>query len=136
MEALAFTHSYITYENPDSDLKLRSFDELGLKIPSSAWIGLAGIAIALSVMALPSEAYAAGHKAHVHTNGGRLNVRCGPGLEYCVGRKLHNGSKVRLTGVYKNGWAQVKGGGWVASQWLGYGHKVASSCYKCNPCGW
>jgi hypothetical protein len=132
MEALAFTHSYITYENPDSDLKLRSFDELGLKIPSSAWIGLAGLAVAVSVMSVPAEA----HAAYVRTNGSRLNVRCGPGLEYCVGHKLHNGSHVKLTGKYKNGWAQVKGGGWVASQWLGYGYQPASSCYKCNPCYW
>jgi uncharacterized protein YraI len=134
MEALAFTHSYITYENPDSDLKLRSFDELGLKIPSSAWLSLAGVAVAVSVMLVPAEA----HAAYVSTNGSRLNVRCGPGLEYCVGGKLQNGSHVRLTGNYQNGWAEIDGGGWVASQWLGHGHKVAYHCgYKyCNPCGW
>jgi SH3-like domain-containing protein len=138
MEALAFTHSYITYENPDSDLKLRSFDELGLKIPSSAWIGLAGLAVAVSVMSVPAEA----HAAYVSTNGSRLNIRCGPGLEYCVGGKLHNGSKVRITHKYKyrDGikWVKLKSGGWVAAHWLGYGHKVASSCgYRgCKPCAW
>ena len=127
METLAFTHSYVAYENLDSEPKLRSLEELGLKIPSSAWIGLAGLAVAVSVMAVPAEA----HAAYVSTNGGRLNVRCGPGIEYCVGRKLHNGTHVRLTGRYKNGWAQIKGGGWVASQWLGYG-SVSSHSHKCK----
>ena len=125
METLAFTHSYVTYENLDAEPKLISLEELGLKVPSSAWIGLAGLAVAVSVMAIPAEA----HAAYVSTNGGRLNVRCGPGIAYCVDYKLHNGSHVKLTGRYKHGWAQVAGGGWVASQWLSYG-KVSSSSYK------
>ncbi|OCQ92176.1 peptide-binding protein [Oscillatoriales cyanobacterium USR001] len=135
MDALAFTHSYVTYENPNSELKLRSLDELGLTIPSSAWIGIAGVAVALSVMAIPSEAYA-GHMARVHTNGSNLNIRCAPGMEYCVTGKLHNGAHIRLTGKYKNGWAQIKGGGWVAAHWLSYHHQKASSyCgYSCKPC--
>lgn len=129
METLAFTHSYVTYENPGPELKLRSLEQLGLNIPSSAWMGLAGIAVALSVLAVPSDAYA----AYVRTNGGRLNVRCGPGIDYCVHSKLHNGSYVKLTGHYKNGWAQIKGGGWVASQWLGYRHASSHShSHKCK----
>ncbi|WP_445241821.1 hypothetical protein [Microcoleus vaginatus] len=49
MEALALSHSFVAYESPESELQLKSLDELGLKIPNSAWVGVAGMAVALSV---------------------------------------------------------------------------------------
>jgi hypothetical protein len=53
MEALALSHSFVAYESPESELQVKSLDELGLKIPNSAWIGVAGIAVALSVLGPP-----------------------------------------------------------------------------------
>lgn len=129
METLALTHSYIAHEEPVPELTLPSLDELGLRIPSSAWVGLAAIAVAASVFTLPGEA----HAAYVSTNGSRLNVRSGPGLEYCVLRKLHNGSHVRTTKHSVNGWVKLKQGGWVASQWLNRGYVAAAPSY--NACG-
>ena len=126
MEALALSHSFVAYESPESELQLE------LKIPKSAVIGVAGMAVALSVLGVGGEAQAAscykrcGHRTHhghhsyaaVVTNGGRLNIRHKPnGCSHVIG-KLYNGDHVKLTGHYKNGWAQLKGGGWVSNSWL------------------
>ena len=130
MEALALSHSFVAYESPESELQLKSLDELGLKISNSALVGVAGVAVALSILSVSGEAQASchykrcggGHSHHsyaeVATNGGRLNIRHRPnGCSYVIG-KLYNGDNVKLTGRYKNGWAQLKGGGWVSSSWL------------------
>ena len=130
MEALALSHSFVAYESPESELQLKSLDELGLKIPNSALVGVAGVAVALSILSVSGEAQASchykrcggGHSHHsyaeVATNGGRLNIRHRPnGCSHVIG-KLYDGDNVKLTGRYKNGWAQLKGGGWVSSSWL------------------
>ncbi|MEG3895706.1 MULTISPECIES: SH3 domain-containing protein [unclassified Microcoleus] len=125
MEALALSHSFVAYESPESELQLE------LKIPNSAWVGVAGLAVALSVLGATGEAQAGcykqrcggGHRSHnsyaeVATNGGRLNIRHRPnGCAHVIG-KLYNGDNVALTGRYRNGWAQLEGGGWVSSSWL------------------
>jgi uncharacterized protein YgiM (DUF1202 family) len=132
MESLALSHSFVAYESPESELQLKSLDELGLKIPNSAWLGVAGIAVALSVLSVPGEAQAScgysscgGHRHHsrhsyaeVATNGGRLNIRHRPSECSHVIGKLYPGDNVALTGRYRNGWAQLKGGGWVSTSWL------------------
>ncbi|MEG4233447.1 SH3 domain-containing protein [Microcoleus sp. Pol11C3] len=123
MEALALSQSFVAYESPESELQLE------LKIPNSAWVGVAGMAVALSVLGTPGEAQAScgyrhcgGHSrnsyAEVATNGGRLNIRHRPdGCSHVIG-KLYNGDNVALTGRYRNGWAQLEGGGWVSASWL------------------
>lgn len=129
MESLALSHSFVAYESPESELQLKSLDELGLKIPNSAWLGVAGMAVALSVLSVPGEAQAScgyshcGKKSHhsyaqVATNGGRLNIRHRPDSCSHVIGKLYPGDHIKLTGRYKNGWAQLKGGGWVSASWL------------------
>jgi len=132
MESLALSHSFVAYESPESELQLKSLGELGLKIPNSAWLGVAGMAVALSVLSVPGEAQAScgysrcGKKSHhshhsyaaVVTNGGRLNIRSGPSSCSHVIGKLYRGDHIKLTGRYKNGWAQLKGGGWVSASWL------------------
>ncbi len=132
MEALALSHSFVAYESPESELQLKSLDELGLKIPNSAWIGVASMAIALSVVSIPGEAQARGcysgcgggghhhqnYYAKVDTNGGRLNIRHRASrCSYVIG-KLHNGDHIALTGRHKRGWAQIEGGGWVSKKWI------------------
>jgi peptidoglycan hydrolase-like protein with peptidoglycan-binding domain len=60
METLALIHAYIEYEDPRPSPQLRSFEELGITIPSSAWLGVVSIALALSVVtAIPESAQAA-----------------------------------------------------------------------------
>ena len=132
MESLALSHSFVAYESPESELQLKSLDELGFKVPNSAWLGVAGMAVALSVLSVPGEAQAScgysrcgkqshhGHHryAEVVTNGGRLNIRHRPDSCSRVIGKLYPGDNIKLTGRYRNGWAQLKGGGWVSASWL------------------
>ncbi|MEG4443216.1 SH3 domain-containing protein [Microcoleus sp. AT9_B5] len=126
MEALALSHSFVAYESPESEL------QVSLKIPNSALVGVAGMAVALSVLSVGGEAQASCHysrcgkKSHhghhsyakVVTNGGRLNIRNRPSSCSHVIGKLYYGDHIKLTGRYRNGWAQVKGGGWVSASWL------------------
>ncbi|MEK0182370.1 MAG: SH3 domain-containing protein [Oscillatoriales cyanobacterium] len=130
MEALALSHSFVAYESPESELQLKSLDELGLKIPNSAWVGVVGMAVALSVVSIPGEAQAncgyrkcgGHHKYHnstqVVTNGGRLNIRHRPTKCSHVIGKLYDGDYVALSGRYKHGWAQLADGGWVSAAWI------------------
>ena len=132
MEALALSHSFVAYESPESELQLKSLDELGFKIPNSAWLGVVGLAVALSVLSVPGEAQAScgysrcGKKSHhshhsyakVVTHGSRLNIRHRPDSCSHVIGKLYPGDNIKLTGRYRNGWAQLKGGGWVSASWL------------------
>ncbi|MEG3861301.1 SH3 domain-containing protein [Microcoleus sp. herbarium12] len=124
MEALALSHSFVAYESPESELQLE------LKIPKSAVIGVAGMAVALSVLSVSGEAQASCHYkrcggghhrssySEVATNGGRLNIRHRPnGCSHVIG-KLYDGDNVALSGRYRHGWAQLKGGGWVSTAWL------------------
>ncbi len=125
MEALALSHSFVAYESPESELQLE------LKIPKSAVIGVAGMAVALSVLSISGEAQASCHYkrcggSHSHhsygevtTNGGRLNIRHRASKCSSVIGKLYNGDNVKLTGRYRNGWAELAGGGWVSTAWLG-----------------
>lgn len=132
MESLALTHSFQSYEEPAPVIK--SFDQLGLKISNSAWVGLAAIALIFSAITVPTEAQAALRR--VSTNGSNLNIRSGPGLGYCVIGKLRNGSLIRTT-RYRHGWAKLRHGGWISTAWvsnnrrarsLAYHHKA--SCYR------
>ena len=59
MENLAYLHLAVDFETPNPDLKLRSLKELGLSVPSSAWVGVASLAIAVSIVASAHDAMAA-----------------------------------------------------------------------------
>ncbi|HAT12455.1 MAG TPA: peptide-binding protein [Microcoleaceae bacterium UBA10368] len=129
MESLALTHSFVAYESPEPELKLKSLDELGLKIPNAAWVGVVGMAVALSVVSIPGEAQAGGcyrgcggghhhHYAKVVTNCSRLNIRQCPGRCSRIIGKLHKGDHVALSGRYRRGWAQLADGGWVSKKWI------------------
>jgi hypothetical protein len=124
MEALALSHSFVAYESPESELQLE------LKIPTSAVIGVAGLAVALSVLSVSGAAQAGCYKKHcggghrhnsyaeVATNGGRLNIRHRASRCSHVIGKLYDGDNVQLSGHYRHGWAQLEGGGWVSTAWL------------------
>ncbi|UBF25430.1 peptidoglycan-binding protein [Kovacikia minuta CCNUW1] len=58
MESLAFIHIAINYEDPNPDPEIKAFENLN--IPSSAVVGLAGVAVAVSVLGgAPDKATAA-----------------------------------------------------------------------------
>ncbi len=58
MENLAYLHLAVDFEDPSSQPALRSLKELGLSIPNSAWVGVASLAIAISVLASAHDAMA------------------------------------------------------------------------------
>lgn len=60
MELLAFTHAAVIYEDPTPDPEVTLLDGKNLRIPSSAGVALAGVAIAMAaVSASPTQAVAA-----------------------------------------------------------------------------
>jgi len=58
MENLAYLHLAVDFEDPSPQPTLRSLKELGLSVPSSAWVGVASLAIAISVLASAHDAMA------------------------------------------------------------------------------
>ncbi|MDX2241417.1 MAG: peptidoglycan-binding protein [Leptolyngbyaceae cyanobacterium bins.302] len=60
MELLAFVHTAVNYEDPNPDPEVTLLDGKSLKIPSSAGVALAGVAMAMAaVSASPDQAMAA-----------------------------------------------------------------------------
>ncbi|MCY7278012.1 MAG: SH3 domain-containing protein [Phormidesmis sp. CAN_BIN44] len=58
MENLAYLHLAVDFEDPSPQPTLRSLKELGLSVPNSAWVGVASLAIAISVLASAHNAMA------------------------------------------------------------------------------
>lgn len=50
MENLAFIYSAVAYEDGDTNLQMRSLNELGIHIPNSPIVGIMGAAIVVSVI--------------------------------------------------------------------------------------
>ncbi|UBF25884.1 peptidoglycan-binding protein [Kovacikia minuta CCNUW1] len=55
MESLAFIHTAVNYEDPNSELDLKVLENLDLKVPNAALMGLAGAAIAVTVFGGTSD---------------------------------------------------------------------------------
>lgn len=120
MEALAYLHLCNVHEeanvNPDAG-ELKLFEGFNWQPPSSAWIRLISIVMALSILSLESSASA--YVATVRTNGSPLNVRTGPGIDYRVVDTLPNGTRIRLNGNRSNGWSELsRVRDWVSSFWI------------------
>lgn len=58
MENLAYIHLAVDFEDSHSELKLRSLKQLGLSVPNSAWISVASLTIAVSILASAHSAMA------------------------------------------------------------------------------
>lgn len=58
----------------------------------------------------PSVAYVAS------SPGFSTNVRSGPGLQYPVVNTLTRGTAINLSGEYRNGWARLLSGNWIAER--------------------
>lgn len=58
MENFGYIHQAASYEDPSPDQKLRSLKDLGLALPNSAWVGVASLTLAVSIMATAHDAMA------------------------------------------------------------------------------
>lgn len=99
-----------------------------IALPSGGWISsqwtTATNTNPSNTMATASTNVPTGNTVRVNTNGNRLNVRSGPGVNYPVVNSLApntttrtNGSHWRKLGSSGN-WVQLADGNWVASQWI------------------
>ncbi|WP_035990387.1 peptidoglycan-binding protein [Leptolyngbya sp. KIOST-1] len=62
-----------------------------------------------------------------------LNIRSGPGREYPVVGQFVNGSRIRLTGRFNVGWAQLTNGNWVDSGRLQYSGPIRNDPAQPRP---
>lgn len=114
METFAYIQTAVAHEDPTPEAELRSLKELGLTLPSSAWMGLAGIVLSASILLsqTPSMAF----PATVASPTGYLNIRSGPGTGYAAIGGLTNGQRIEVIST-SNGWYQLSSGGWVAGNY-------------------
>lgn len=54
----------------------------------------------------------------VVTEGSRLNVRSGPGIDTAIIGSLGDGSVTALSGATAEGWLELAEGGWVSADWV------------------
>ncbi len=90
----------------------RSLKKLCLSIPSSAWVGFAGLMMATSIVVTHVPSAQAAQLVRATTT---VNVRNGPGVGYSLnGRPLYPGETVRVVNS-SGGWYQLPDGGWFSS---------------------
>lgn len=83
MELLAFVHTAVNYEDPNPDPEVTLLDGKSLRVPSSAGVALAGVAMAMAaVSASPDQAMAATSSiGHGSTGEEVTNVQAALGIE-------------------------------------------------------
>ncbi|MBD1859095.1 MULTISPECIES: SH3 domain-containing protein [Leptolyngbya] len=93
----------------------RSLKKLGLILPSSAWLSLAGLVLAASTLITHVPSAQAAQYVKVSSGISALNVRNGPGTGYSLnGRPLYPGETVRVV-QQSGGWYQLPDGGWFSA---------------------
>lgn len=116
MEPSAQTETTILQSPSKLSRFAQSLKKFCLNIPSSAWVGVAGLMLAAStiVVHVPSAQAAA---VTVSTSITALNVRNGPGTGYGLnGRPLRPGETVQVV-RQSGGWYQLPDGGWFSSSY-------------------
>jgi uncharacterized protein YraI len=114
METFAYLESAVAYEDPNPQPQLKTLKELGLTVPSSAWLGLAAILLSASMfVAQVPQVHA--FPATVTASSG-VNIRSGPGTNYAIIGGLGNGARVNVVST-SSGWYQISGGGWIAGNY-------------------
>ena len=107
MEILTPTHLWLIYESDPLDSRV-SLPPL----PTPAKASLAGLMTLTLGMGM-GQAWA--NPAYVDTPVGyALNIRQGPSTSTSIVRTLRRGTRIDITGAYRNGWAQLSDGTWVA----------------------
>lgn len=107
MDGLILPHLWEIYENPQiSTQRLR---------PMCLKPGLA----LLTLLIWSNAAQAWASRAYINTPVGyALNLRWGPGIRYGIYQALLRGTPIDITGTYRDGWAQLTNGTWVAGNFI------------------
>lgn len=118
METLAYIHVSNTYEEAEAGIEytLRDFSLNWKQPPSSAWLGLLGVAFLFGGLSEIKPANAAQY--FVNTNGSCLNARYGPGTSYGVHSCVRNGAALAPVVAYRNGYAKLSTGRYVAANYI------------------
>lgn len=112
METLAYTHSQTAY---DREMGVEyDLPELTLSwnsVPSSAWLGMIGVAVFFGTLSAAAPASAA---TYVDTpSGACLNARYGPGTNYGVYTCVSDGALLKPVVGRSGPWVQLSSGRWV-----------------------
>ena len=118
METLAYIHVSNTYEEAEAGIEysLRNFSLNWKQPPSSAWLGLLGVAFLFGGLCDLKPANAAQY--FVNTSGRCLNVRYGPSTSYGVHSCVRNGAALAPVVSYRNGFAKLSTGRYVAANYI------------------
>ncbi len=114
METFAHTEPAILHQNSKPARLARSLKKLGISIPSSAWVGVAGFMLAASILVIHVPS-AQAQSVRISNAISALNVRNGPGTSYGLnGRPLYPDETVRVVRS-SGGWYQLPDGGWFSA---------------------
>jgi hypothetical protein len=118
METLAYIHVSNNYEEAEAGIEysLRNFSLNWKQPPSSAWLGLLGVAFLFGGLSDLKPANAAQY--FVNTSGRCLNVRYGPSTSYGVHSCVRNGAVLAPVVAYRNGFAKLSTGRYVAANYI------------------
>ena len=127
MEYLAYSHMVLanTEANPDTEFSL---PEIKLKFSwkkhfKSAWLTFASIGALAGILAQTQVAsatyYGPGSRYFVSTNGSPLVVRSDASLSAPVVNQYRNGALLPRVVGYRNGFAKLSNGYYVAAKWIG-----------------
>lgn len=109
---------------------VRSLKKLGLKLPSSAWVGFMGILLSVTMLAAQLVAQSSALAAQIINRdvriAGTVNVRSGPSTGYRVIGTFYPGQTVRVTGL-SNGWYQTPDGRWFSSNYAYTTHNTSTT---------
>ncbi len=127
METFAYIESAIAHEEPDLNVRLAlcaspkdMLRELGLTVPSSAWVGLIGILLSASML-VAQVPQAQAIPVTVRASSG-LTIRSGPSFNNAVIGGLSNGATVQVASLATtNGFYQLSSGGWISAQYTSTG---------------
>ncbi len=126
MEYLAYSHLVLanTEANSDTEFNLpESKLNFGWKKHfKSSWLTFASVGLLAAILAQAqvASAYGPGDRYFASTNGSPLNVRSYPSSDAYVVGEYNNGERLPRVIGYRNGFAHLSTGYWVATNWISH----------------
>ena len=129
MEYLAYSHLVLANTEADSDTEFNlpeSKLNFGWKKHfKSSWLTFASVGVLAAILAQAHVAsattyYGYGDRYFASTNGSPLNVRNYPSSDASVVGEYNNGERLSRVIGYRNGFAHLSTGYWVATNWISH----------------